>query len=114
MKEFGQGLIVSLYGLGITFLALAFLGFILSLFKYIFRSDKAKPQDLVEEEEALAEEVPDETHKKKVTAAISVALAEFMSNKRAKTTVQPKVRRSKSSSNNNFNKIIKAKRWRNE
>ena len=113
MKEFGQGLIVSLYGLGITFLALAFLGFILSLFKYIFKSKETKPTELPEEE-VISEGSSEAILKKKKAAAISVALAEFMSKKRVKTTVQPTARRSKSSSNNNFNKIIKAKRWRNE
>lgn len=113
MKEFGQGLIVSLYGLGITFLALAFLGFILSLFKYIFKSKGTKPIELPEEK-VIYEGGSEAILKKKKTAAISVALAEFMSNKRVKTTVQPTVRRKRSSRDNNFNKIIKAKRWRNE
>ena len=111
MKEFGQGLVVSLYGLSITFLALAFLGFILSLFKYIFKSNEAKPT-VLPEEGVVSEGISETALKKKKAAAISVALAEYMGKKRVKTTVQPKIRRSNSSGNHNFNKIIKAKRWR--
>lgn len=103
MNLIKSGLLISTYTFLITFLVLAFLGFIISLFKYIFVGMKPSKIDQIT---ALEEEAQDKLRINKKIAAISVALNEYIkeSNKQSFVIRKKKIK-------NEINKILKSKRW---
>lgn len=106
MSLLKTGLLISIYAFLITFLVLAFLGFIVSLFKYVLIAGKPSRNNQIT---ALKEEAPVKLRVDKKIAAISVALNEYINEMNKQHFV---VRRKKVK--NEINKILKSKRWQHE
>lgn len=103
-----EGLIIGIYGISITFAVLALLGFVLFMFKFIFKktvNEEEEGPDMV----SFEEPIPEGTQEKKKFMAIAVALSQFLSSKTKKAKEETK----HVSSKKDINKTIKEKRWKN-
>ncbi len=111
MTNLTEGLIIGLYGISITFLVLAFLGLILFLFKYVFKT-RGISEEIIEEISEVAsfeETPPSETIDKRKFVAIAMALTNYLSGKTRKEQITKRLSKSKKDINNS----LKTKRWKN-
>lgn len=106
-----EGLYIGVVGMTITFAVLAFLGFILFLFKvFIYKNGKGiinQQLETSEEVEYTPEKAKHQISDKKKVAAIVAAVAAFFSS--GKKTEEEY----KHTAENKTNKSLKNKRWRN-
>jgi len=106
-----EGLYIGVVGMTITFAVLAFLGFILFLFKvFIYKNGKGttiEQLSTTEEPDYVPEEPKHQISDKKKVAAIVAAVAAFFSSEK-KTEEEHK-----NTAENKTDKSLKNKRWRN-
>jgi sodium pump decarboxylase gamma subunit len=83
IKTFGETIIFGLFAMGMVFLVLALIGFVISLFKvFFYREGKSKGEGLKVEEEEIVKAVPVEKGKEKTKyAAIVAAITAYLSKK---------------------------------
>ncbi|MGB9695333.1 MAG: OadG family protein [Caldisericaceae bacterium] len=107
-----EGLYIGVVGMTITFAVLALLGFILYLFKVlIYKNGKGIAEQIPEAAEDV-EYAPEKTKgelsdKKKIAAIVAAVATFFSSQKRAEEDEY------KHTAENNADKSLKNKRWRN-
>jgi sodium pump decarboxylase gamma subunit len=83
IKTFGETIIFGLFAMGMVFLVLALIGFVISLFKvFFYREGKSKGEGLKVEEEEIVKAAPVEKGKEKTKyAAIVAAITAYLSKK---------------------------------
>ncbi len=104
-----EGLIIGIYGMSITFAVLALLGFVLFMFKFIFKKTVNEGEEKGPDIVSFEEPIPEGTQEKKKFMAIAVALSQFLSSRTKKAKGETK----HASSKKDINKTIKEKRWKN-
>ncbi|BAL81166.1 hypothetical protein [Caldisericum exile] len=105
-SQITEGLLLGLYGMGLTIFILFLLGLVIFLFKFLKLSPKESVETFEEELKSISNEAYGELTSKKMVA-LSVALAKYFSEKGVASEV--KVSRVTPT----YIKSIKEKRWKN-